>query len=237
MGMAVLPSLSEHAVKKDFDSLREDFSFALRLLFFLSVPAMAGLIALREPIVNLLFQRGEFDYAATAGTAEALMFYSTGVWAFVGIRVVAATFYSMKDTKTPVKAAVAALVANLLLSLALMGPLKHSGLALANALSAMVNFSLLFYFLKRRLGRIEGRRILNSFAKAMAASAAMGALGWLALRGEMWSLSGEFALKAAWMFGAIAVSVVVYVILCRMLKCEELDFMIDRFLRRRNSGN
>jgi putative peptidoglycan lipid II flippase len=75
MGMAILPSLSEHAVKGDFERLREDFSFALRLLFFISVPAMAGLIALREPIVNLLFQRGQFDYTATKGTAEALLFY------------------------------------------------------------------------------------------------------------------------------------------------------------------
>jgi putative peptidoglycan lipid II flippase len=76
MGMAALPMLSEHAVKGDFDKLREDFSFALRLLFYISVPAMAGLIALREPIVNLLFQRGTFDYAATQATAEALMFGS-----------------------------------------------------------------------------------------------------------------------------------------------------------------
>ena len=61
MGTAILPTLSEHAAKGNIDLLREDFSFALRLLFFISIPAMAGLIALREPIVNLLFQRGQFD--------------------------------------------------------------------------------------------------------------------------------------------------------------------------------
>jgi putative peptidoglycan lipid II flippase len=235
MGMAVLPSLSEHAVKKDFDSLREDFSFALRLLFFISIPAMAGLIALREPIVNLLFQRGEFDYVATLGTSEALMFYSTGVWAFVGVRVVAATFYSMQDTRTPVKAAVVALTANVLLSLALMGPLRHSGLALANALSSMLNFTILIYFLRRNLGRVEGRRILNSFIKAAAASAVMGALAWMALKGEMWRLPGDFLIKAAWLFGTIALSTLVYVILCRILRCEELDFIIRRFLKKENS--
>src|SRR4030066_1096648 len=65
MGMAVLPALSEHAVKGEFDKLKDDFSFALRLLFFITIPAMAGLIALREPIVNILFQRGKFDYTAT----------------------------------------------------------------------------------------------------------------------------------------------------------------------------
>jgi putative peptidoglycan lipid II flippase len=235
MGMAVLPSLSEHAVKKDFDSLRGDFSFALRLLFFISIPAMAGLIALREPVVNFLFQRGEFDYKATVGTAEALMFYSTGVWAFVGVRVVAATFYSMQDTKTPVKAAVVALTANVLLSLALMGPLRHGGLALANALSSMLNFTILMYFLRKKLGRVEGRRILASFVKAIFASAVMGALAWMALRGEMWRLPGDFLIKAAWLFGTIALSVLVYVILCRILKCEELEFIIRRFLKKENS--
>src|SRR4030067_1103089 len=80
MGMAVLPTLSEHAVKGDFDSLRSDFSFALRLLFFMTIPAMAGLIALREPIVNMLFQRGRFDYAAKIGTYKTLRFSFLGVW-------------------------------------------------------------------------------------------------------------------------------------------------------------
>lgn len=237
MGMAVLPSLSKHAVKKDLVSLREDFSFALRLLLFISVPAMAGLIALREPIVNLLFQRGEFDYRATLGTSNALMFYSVGIWAFVGVRVVVSTFYSMQDTRTPVKAAVAALTANVLLSLVLMGPLKHNGLALANALSSMLNFTLLMYFLRRKLGRVEGRRIAMSFLKTALASLVMGALVWLALRGEMWTFSGQSLLKTAWLTGGIAISVVVYALLCRMLRCEELKFITETFFQRKRNEN
>ena len=67
MGMAVLPALSEHAARGETDRLREDFSYALRLLFFITVPAMAGLIALRGPIVNLLFVRGRFDAGGRRG--------------------------------------------------------------------------------------------------------------------------------------------------------------------------
>ncbi|MEJ2324454.1 MAG: murein biosynthesis integral membrane protein MurJ [Nitrospirota bacterium] len=237
MSMAALPSLSSHAVRKDFEALREDFSFALRLLFFISVPAMAGLIALREPIVNLLFQRGAFDHQATLGTAQALMFYSMGIWAFVGVRVVAVTFYSMQDTKTPVKAAVTALGANVLLSLALMGPLGHSGLALANALASMLNFTVLMVLLRKRLGRVEGRRILASFAKVALASAVMGVAAWLALRGDLWSRPGESLVKAAWVFGGIFASAALYAILGRLLRCEELDFIISRFIKRRESAN
>ena len=149
MGMAVLPALSVHAAKGDFDSLRSDFSFALRLLFFMTIPAMAGLIALREPIVNILFQRGRFDYAATIGTSQALLFYSLGIWAMVGVRIVTVSFYSMQDTITPVKVAVIALLTNILLSLIFLGPLQHSGLALANAVASSVNFTALFFMLRK----------------------------------------------------------------------------------------
>ena len=163
MGMAVLPALSEHALKGDYDKLRDDFSFALRLLFFITIPAMAGLIALREPIVNILFQRGKFDYAATAGTADALLFYSIGIWAIVGVRIVTASFYSMQDTKTPIKILVVTVMTNIILSLILMRPLKHSGLALANALASTVNFLLLFYFLRKNWKGWEQEGSLNLF--------------------------------------------------------------------------
>lgn len=226
MAMAVLPSLSEHALRRDYDKLREDFSFSLRLLFFISVPAMVGLIALREPIVNLLFQRGRFDYAATMGTADALLYYSLGIWAMVGVRVVAVTFYSMQDTRTPVKAAVAALLANVALSLALMGPLRHSGLALANALSSMINFTLLFYFLRSKLGRVDATKILQSFAKCSLASAGMALVCGLLPGGEIWGHAGESLVKTFYLFGTIALSAGAYVVLSRVLGSEELGFVL-----------
>jgi putative peptidoglycan lipid II flippase len=193
---------------------------------------MAGMIALKEPIVNLLFQRGVWDYAATLGTAESLMYYSFGLWAFMGVRVAAPAFYSMQDTRTPVKAGVAALIANVVLSLALMGPLKHSGLALANALSAMLNFVMLMYLLRKKLQWIEGRRILRSFLKSAFASTVMGALAWTALRQELWTMPGDAALKTILMLGVIAVSALLYVIISRVLGCEELDFLVKRFLKK-----
>lgn len=232
MGVAVLPSLTGHALKRDFEALREDFSFALRLLFFISIPAMAGLIALRGPIVNTLFQRGMFDYSATVGTADALLYYSLGVWAMVGVRVVAATFYSMQDTKTPVKAAVAALLANVALSLALLGPMRHSGLALANSLSAALNFTLLFYFLRAKLGRLGARKIASSFIKVSFASAVMGLLGWWMLRGGMWATSGGGLLKAGYLSGTMAVCVAVFFLLSRLLGCEEAVFVMDAIKRK-----
>lgn len=237
MGIAVLPSLSEHALKGDLKSLREDFSFSLRLLFFICVPAMAGLIALREPIVNVLFQRGRFDYAATQGTSGALLFYSLGIWAVVGVRVVTATFYSMQDTRTPVKVAAAALTANIVLSLLLLGPMRHMGLALANAMSSTVNLVLLLHFLRRRLGRVDGRKIALSLVKISLASLVMGATAWWLLEGGsatggLWRESGRGLLKAGYLAGTVAASLVVYVLLSIVLRAEELGYVVNLIRKR-----
>lgn len=236
MGMAVLPSLSMHAAKGDMDNLRSDFSFALRLLFFIAVPSMIGLIALRTPIINLLFQHGRFDYSATKGTADALIFYSLGIWAIVGVRIVAAGFYAMQDTKTPVKTAAVSLCANILFSLLLMYPLRHMGLALANSMAASVNFMLLFYLLRRKLGRVDARRIIKSLAKTLIAAAPMGLFGAWLLRAQMWESSGNNLLKAVYLSGTIAICVALYALISMMVKSEELQFVIDS-LRRRYSGD
>ena len=226
MGMAVLPSLSEHAVRGDYGKLREDFSYALRVLFFITVPAMAGLIALREPIVHILFQRGQFDYPATVGTAHALLFYSLGIWSIVGVRVVTATFYSMQDTKTPVRIAAVAVAANILFSIILMQPLKHSGLALANSLASGLNFLLLFMFLRKRLVTIDGKRILSSFVKIVIASAIMGISAWLLLHGTLWQTYGHTFQKVLYLSGTVVLCIGVYLGVIFLLKSEELNSLV-----------
>jgi putative peptidoglycan lipid II flippase len=234
MGMAVLPALSEHAVKGDHDRLRDDFSFALRLLFFIAVPAMAGLIALREPIVNILFQYGKFDYTATLGTAEALLFYAFGIWSIVGVRVVTAGFYSMQDTRTPVKVAGIALAANIVFSIILMQPLKHGGLALANSLASWVNFALLFFFLRKKLKRVDAKRIVQSVLKIIFASCIMGIAGGILLHGTLWQSPGNAFIKVFYLGGTIMICGVIYFSLSHLLKSEELSYVIR--LARRYKG-
>jgi putative peptidoglycan lipid II flippase len=235
MSTAVLPALSEHAVKGDFEKLREDFSFALRLLFFIALPAMAGLIALREPIVNMLFQRGQFDYGATKGTAEALLFYSLGIWSIVGVRVLTATFYSMQDTKTPVKIAVAGVISNILFSYILMGPLKHSGLALANSLASAINFVLLFYFLRKKLKHLDAGRIIRSFLKIITASVIMGLSGRALLHGELWEKGGETLEKTIYFSGAMTLCLIVYIGVSYLLRNEEMNYLYE-ILRNKLTG-
>ena len=237
MGMAVLPSLSEHAVRGDYDKLREDFSYALRLLFFITVPAMAGLIALREPIVHILFQRGQFDYAATVKTAHALLFYSIGIWSMVVVRIATAGFYSMQDTRTPVKIAAVAVAANIIFSIVLMQPLRHSGLALANSLASVLNFLILFLLLRKRLVKIDGRRIFTSFFKSILASVIMGMSAWFFVQGVSWEAAGNTLQKVFSLTGTILLCIGMYLCLVFLLKSEELKSLAAMFKKRFGKSN
>ncbi|MCZ6790995.1 MAG: murein biosynthesis integral membrane protein MurJ, partial [Candidatus Dadabacteria bacterium] len=131
----LLPSLSSYVSKKEFDKFRETYSFTLRLMFFILIPALVGLIVLRVPICNLLYQRGEFDYAATIFTSQALLGYAVGLWAVGGIRITAPAFYSMQDTRTPVIIAFVAFIVNAVFGyvLGFTFDLKHTGLAFASS--------------------------------------------------------------------------------------------------------
>lgn len=227
MGMAVLPSLSEHASKGNLKNLCEDFTFSLKLLFFITIPAMVGLIALREPIINLLFQRGRFDYTATINTANALMYYSFGIWSIVGVRIITASFYSMQNTKTPVKIAIIALLSNITLSIILMKPMKYAGLALSNSLASMINFFLLFYFLKKRLKDIKVKKIFESFIKVLSISMIMGISGWLIIQNELWRYGGNVIIKSIYLLLTIISCLILYFLLSYILKIEEYIYILE----------
>ena len=227
MATAVLPSLSEHAARADHDAMRETFSFSLRLLFFITLPAMAGLMLLAGPIIQVLLQRGEFDAHAAAETAYALMFYASGLWAFVGTRIVASTFYSMQDTRTPVKIAALSVLTNIIFSFILMGPLRHGGLAFANAIASAVNFIVLFYLLRKKLGKIDGKKIVRSFIKTGAASAAMGLAGLCALKFYGWDNAASTMEKAGVLSGIILLCAAVFIAIMHVTKSEELRYLIN----------
>jgi putative peptidoglycan lipid II flippase len=231
---AVLPTLSAQAARQEMDEFRETLSLGLRLVFFIMFPAMAGLITLRVPIVNLLLERGEFNHVSTLGTASALLFYAVGLWAFAGVRVVAQAFYSLQDTKTPVRIAMLALAANLILSVLLIQTkLQHGGLALATSLSAALNIGLLTKRLRKKVGRMDGRRILNSLLKIVPASAAMGAIGaWIA-HDPAWLTIGNTLYKVKLLAGGITASVVFYLFAMWILRSEELAFLWGIVQRKR----
>jgi putative peptidoglycan lipid II flippase len=176
VGTATLPSFSEQVSRGQFEQLKKTLSFSLRLLLFITIPATVALIALRIPIISVLFQRGEFGLNATVQTSRALLCYSIGLPAFSVIRIIVAAHYSLQDTKSPMKAAIVALIVNALLSFALMFPLKHAGLALATSIASLVNVAMLWVILRIRIGEFLDHEFYLSLVRTGLSSLVMLAL-------------------------------------------------------------
>ncbi|NVM24562.1 MAG: murein biosynthesis integral membrane protein MurJ [Desulfobacterales bacterium] len=222
---AVLPSLSREAADGDFDRLKETLSHALRLTMFITIPSMVGLIVLREPIVRLLFQRGAFDSFTTIMTARALLYYSLGLWAFAALRVFVSAFYSLQDTKTPVKVAVVAMVLNFVFSVILMRtPLQHGGLALALSLASTLQLCMLIFLLRRRLGGIEGRVVMGSMARSFLSSLAMGVcVYFLASKFLAGNVARDAFALALGVLIVVCAGLAVYFISAKLLGSKELS--------------
>lgn len=227
----LLPSLSSHVSKGEFGKFRETYSYTLRLMLFILIPALVGLIVLREPICNLLYQRGEFSYAATVFTSQALFGYAIGLWAVGGIRITAPAFYAMQDTKTPVIIAFIAFIANAVLGyvLGFKFGLLHTGLAISSSVSSIINFLLLFYLVEKRVGDIKVRSILALSAKLIVISLIMGFAAWKFSGLADWSDAQFSWQKIGILAGSIAISGVVYLILAKLLRVKESDFLFGLF--------
>ncbi|MFH1625722.1 MAG: murein biosynthesis integral membrane protein MurJ [Pseudomonadota bacterium] len=238
IGTAVLPTMSKHAARRNFEDLRNDLSFALRLVFFVTIPAMVGLIVLRVPIISVLFQRGEFDHQTTLLTAEALLYYSVGLWAIAGVRIIVPTFYSLQDTKTPVKVAILALFVDIILSIILAFPLglRHGGLALATSISSTINMVVLLMILRKRLGDVGGKKILLSVSKISLSSAVMGIVVYFFCFKVPWITVSEIRGEILALGGSIVLGVAVFFLFSYLLRTQE-SYAFVTIIRERLSRN
>jgi len=198
----------------------------LKLVFFIMMPATVGLIILREPIVALLFQRGEFDAQATRLTAQALLYYSMGLWAFSAVRIVAVTFFALQDTRTPVRMAGISILANIVLGVVLMRPLAHGGLALATALASMLNLGLLLSALRTRLGRLGWKSIGLSVCRSLVCSIVMGIGVHMAALFMVPNIDCTLSGLAGGVAGSIAVGLIIYGAGSYLIKSPELSLVI-----------
>jgi len=222
IAQAVLPTMSQEALEKEPDKLKHTLSFSLRVINFIIIPASIGLIILAVPITRVLFERGKFDQDSTRITANALVFYSIGLFSYSGIKIIVSCFYSLKDTLTPVKIAGASLLLNIALNIALMFPLKIGGLALSASISGIFNFFALFYMLRKKIGPLEGYKILSSFLKALMASLAMAAI--------IYICSFKIGLN---LFVVIAIAIVSYVMAAFVFKVPEAKDLLLWILKKK----
>ncbi len=184
-GLVALPTLADLAARRDLGALRRTLSDTLRAILGLTVPAAVGLILLGRPLLQVLYQRGAFDAGATDAVYVAVRYYALGLVAHSCLEIAARAFFAQQDTVTPLLIAAGSAAANLLLGLALMGPLGHGGLALANTLAVSAEVLVLLAVLRRRWGGIEGRETLAGLGRIGLATAAMSAVvGAVLLVGE-----------------------------------------------------
>jgi putative peptidoglycan lipid II flippase len=201
-------------------------------VFFITVPAMVGLIILAKPIVTLLFQRGQFDPASAQATSYALIAYAIGLWALSAVQVLVRVFYSLQDTKTPAKIAAYSLLGNVALGVSLMGPFKHVGLALASAGGSILNFTLLVIMLRRRLGRIDGRNVGRSAARNMLWALVMAAVVYLTSMAGWGVIENDLLRLLAQVVVGISAGALTYAGLALIFKAPEAKTLIDQFKRR-----
>ncbi len=232
IGTAALPSFSEQATKGKFDEMKKTIAFSLRLMLFITIPAMIALIALRVPIISVLFERGEFDLRSTILTAQALLYYAVGLWAYSTIRVIVAAFYALQDTKTPVRIAIVALIVNTAMSILLMFPLKHGGLALATSIASAVNVITLSAILARRIGPFLDREFYQSVLKVSTASLVMWGAIWLSNHLLAWRDDGPFRERLIILATAIAVGTVTFFTTSHLLKSREMARVLEMARRR-----
>jgi putative peptidoglycan lipid II flippase len=215
MGTALLPMLAQQIARGEKEASRKTLSFALRSIFFIIIPSSVGLIVLREPIIRVLFERGEFDAVSTARSAAVLLGFTIGLFAFAGQKIMNSGYYAAQDSKTPMRTSIFALISNIVLNLILMVPFKEAGLAVATSIAGIIQFGQLIYFYPKKVGEFPFREIGASFLRILLASLVMGVIVHYSLEFFRYWIPGQGSrMQIIQVFGSIAVATLAYLGLC-----------------------
>jgi putative peptidoglycan lipid II flippase len=219
---ATLPSLSRMIARGDLDVAAETFAHGMRLTLWLTVATTVGAIGLAQPIVTLVFQRGNFDSSAGVETARAFAAQALGIWAVAAVRQLVAVYYAFGDTRTPVKVAALDLVAFIVAAQILSPRLGHVGVGIAVSVASITQMSLLWIGLRGRLPSLHVR----STAKASLQSLLIAVAAVLAARWTIHLMTNQFssswALRLLPGISGCAVFGAVFLVLAKLLGSAEL---------------
>jgi putative peptidoglycan lipid II flippase len=181
LGVAVFPLLTRYAARNDIVNLRDSINRALRLALMEGFATGAGLFVLAGPIVKVIYARRNFSPADATQAAFILQMYVLGMWSYCSYQILARSFYSLKDTTTPLKVSCYLVGINILMIVTMiwLPGLGAGAFGLSTALTFMINSGVLIYLLRKRLGRFGGRKVLASVVRSVIASAVMAAVVYL----------------------------------------------------------
>jgi putative peptidoglycan lipid II flippase len=230
LATAIFPVLAEQAARNDRPALAGAIDRGLRLSTFIALPATVGLILVSTPLVKVLFQRGEFGAEGTGRVAFAVACYSIGLCAYSAHHILIRAFYSIKDSTTPARVSVIVVAFNLALNLVLVFPLREAGVALATAISAILQVAWLGVILAKRTGSMRIRALAANVGKTAIATAVMGTAVWAIVADRSLSFAVDWP---AWAKVAVAVPVgcAVFAGIAKLLRLTELDALLRRHSR------
>lgn len=206
----ILPALSARHVDKSLDHFRSTLDWGVRAVSALGIPAMAGLIVLAQPMLMVLFMRGEFSPNDARMASYSLVAYASGLLSFMLVKVLATGFFSRQDIKRPVKYGIVAMVANMLFNIIFAIPFGYVGLAIATALSGTVNAFLLGYVLYRERVLLLRRSTWLFFARITVATGFMiGFMLYLSPPVDAWVATSNSE-RSLWLAGLIAGAALTY---------------------------
>jgi putative peptidoglycan lipid II flippase len=221
LSQAILPALSCQAAEADYTKLKETLLFGLRSVIFIMVPASIGFMVLSDAIIFTLFSGGRFNAYSAHITSSALFFYSIGLFAYGASRILQCGYFALKDTVTPTKVAAIALVFNVSLNAILMFPMKLAGLAFATSISGIISFFILFTILRRKLGGLRVRDLLEFSVRVLCASIVMGEVCYIASTYHI-ALHNHLLVRIVDLLLPMICGAAAYFIMCIVLKIEQV---------------
>jgi len=231
---ATLPAISRSVSQGRIGEFRDTLSRSLGLVFLLTIPSAAGMVVLSEPIVGVIYQRGQFTANDTEQTALAMTFYCLGLTGYAALKVLTPAFYALDDVRIPMMTSLASIALNYGLNWSFIHVFGfgHGGLAFATSLVATVNSLLLLWFMRRKVDGIKGRRLLWTVARVLAASAVMAGVCAASSAAIGWALGSGFGGRLAVLLVSVPLGVAVLYGACRLLRVQELDAAQEAILSR-----
>ena len=227
----VYPLFARLTSENNIEKLKDSVATSINSVLLIIMPVSIGALVLAEPIVTVLFERGEFKHEDTLVTAGVLACYAVGMLA-IGIRdILVRVFYSLKDTKTPMLNSVLCVASNIVLNIALIKYLGVAGLALGSSLSAVIAVVFLSINLRRKIGRFNESVIVSTFVKTGISGAAM-AFAVITSHNALLPISQTVALFASIVVGAFIYGVMVLVL--KVDACKSILDMIKQKINRKN---
>jgi putative peptidoglycan lipid II flippase len=229
--------VAQKVAARDMGAVKETMGSAMRLVAFLNVPSAIGLIVLAEPIIGLIYQHGRFGASDTAATAQALVFYAIGLYAYSGVKVFAPAFYALDEVRVPVLGSFLGMAANVALNVTLYPVLGYRGVALGTSLAAIANFAVLAGVWRWRHGGLGSAGIYRQLLRVLIASAILALVAWGAMRGLALVLPQRgLGRQLALAFVPIGLAGLAYLAAARLLGVAELDEVVKALARRRRGA-